>query len=172
MKSRAYSPSHDRIITPNASSEHFKKTLHPCANTMQRISPIKMAWPKSRVLLACANARPQTHWTSLCRVNCIRIHSIYQCNEHTGITHADFAAKAYWQVSPIVCSRMSHVVLMKREKDTVGVWALQSWKHAKTWILNLPQSSSEVFLQHRMLTSQRWSTISSAIVQWRRVQMY
>lgn len=29
MKSQAYSPSHDRIITPNASSEHFKGHFIP-----------------------------------------------------------------------------------------------------------------------------------------------
>lgn len=52
MKSQAYRPSHDRVITPNGSSEHFKGHFIP--GPTPRNTSHQSRWPDlNQVLLVC-----------------------------------------------------------------------------------------------------------------------
>lgn len=65
MKSQAYRPSHDRIITPNASSQHFKGHFIP-EPTPHKASH-QSRWPDLNHVLPpgfCNVPHPQLHLTS------------------------------------------------------------------------------------------------------------
>lgn len=77
MKSRAYRPSHDRIIIPNASSEHFKGHFIPVPtphNTSQQ-----SRWPDlNQVPLAGPWCPTPSDQQDICRANSIRFTLVSQ----------------------------------------------------------------------------------------------
>lgn len=103
MKSQAYRPSHDRIITPNASSQHFKGHFIP-ESTPHKASH-QSRWPDLNQVLPpgfCNVPHPQLHLTS---------------EESTTSESMLYKIRGIKQqhVQTFFLS-MSHVLLMKRAK--------------------------------------------------------
>lgn len=104
----------------------LQRTLHLCANTMQHISPINTAWPKSRPSASPVILPAHRLTGPPCEVKSLWIK---WTSRRIPLTH--LASELHWPVSLLVHGPVSHAVLMKRERDTASVWALHGNMHVK-----------------------------------------
>lgn len=105
MKSQAYRPSHDRIITPNASSQHFKGHFIP--EPTPRKASHQSRWPDPNRVLPpglCNVPHPQLHLTS------------EESTTSESMLHKIRGIKLQQQHVQTWFPGMSHVVLMKGAK--------------------------------------------------------
>lgn len=113
MKSRAYRPSHDRIIIPNASSEHFKGHFIPVPtphNTSQQ-----SRWPDlNQVPLAGLWCPTPSDQQDICRANSIRFTLVSQ--KRMDLSLSDTAAHSFAAAH----ARMSHVDTEESKRHSRG----------------------------------------------------
>lgn len=134
MKSRAYRPSHDRIIIPNASSEHFKGHFIPVPtphNTSQQ-----SRWSDlNQVPLTGLWCPTPSDQQDICRANSIRFTLVSQkCMD---LSRSDTTAPSFAAAR----ARMSHVDTEESKRHgggTQDLCALRNWRAAVT-LSHLPK---------------------------------